>query len=155
MPIFLSEEEFQSCSHDLSLVVEKADAFIKEILNQLETVKAEADASSITAEQTCSLLEQKYVSLSSEFSSLQSRHSQLNSSLDERVSEVAQLQSQKHEIQLLSVITLCCFLLLTLLRRVTFFSFGPSAELADFLLSIFFLLNFAFRGKKDWKRRGD
>lgn len=107
MPLFLSEEEYERCSHDATLVTEKADAFIRELLNQLETVKAEADAASITAEQTCSLLEQKYVSLSSEFSRLQSQHSQLNNSLEERLSEVAKLQAQERQIQLQSVNTLC------------------------------------------------
>lgn len=102
MPLFLSSEEFQSCSDDAALVAEKADAFIQELMNQLETVKAEADASSITAEQTCSLLEQKYVSLSSEFSSLQSQHSQLNASLEERLTELTELRAQNHQINLLS-----------------------------------------------------
>ncbi|KAL3498454.1 hypothetical protein ACH5RR_041186 [Cinchona calisaya] len=103
MPLFLSPEEYQSCSHDASLVAEKADAFIRELMNQLETVKAEADAASITAEQTCSLLEQKYVSLSAEFSGLQTQHSQLNASLGDRLAEITQLQAQKHEIHLLSI----------------------------------------------------
>ena len=103
MPLFLSSEEFQSCSNDAALVAEKADAFIQELMNQLETVKAKADAASITAEQTCSLLEQKYVSLSSEFSSLQSQHSQLNASLEERLTEITELRAQNHQIHLLSV----------------------------------------------------
>ncbi|XP_071905571.1 nuclear-pore anchor isoform X2 [Coffea arabica] len=102
MPLFLSSEEFQSCSNDAALVAEKADAFIQELMNQLETVKAKADAASITAEQTCSLLEQKYVSLSSEFSSLQSQHSQLNASLEERLTEITELRAQNHQIHLLS-----------------------------------------------------
>lgn len=90
-------------SGDGRVVAEKADAFIKQVYDQLETVKAKADAASITAEQTCSLLEQKYVSLSSEFANLQSHHSQLNSSLDQRLSEIAQLQADKHQIHLQSV----------------------------------------------------
>ncbi|CAK9179681.1 unnamed protein product [Ilex paraguariensis] len=103
MPLFVTEEEFERCSHDASLVAERADAFIRELYSQLETVKAQADAASITAEQTCSLLEQKYVSLSSEFSNLQSQHSQLNSTLDQRLSELAQLQSDKHQLHLQSM----------------------------------------------------
>nr|GMD57863.1 nuclear-pore anchor isoform X1 [Ipomoea batatas] len=103
MPLFLTDEEFERCSHDPILVAEKADAFIRQLYNQLETVKAQADAASITAEQTCSLLEQKYVSLSSEFSALQSQQSQLNSSLDQRLSELAQLQADKHQLHLLSI----------------------------------------------------
>ncbi|KAI8565372.1 hypothetical protein RHMOL_Rhmol03G0253800 [Rhododendron molle] len=41
MPMFLSEEEYESCSHDASLVAEKADAFIRELYNQLEKYKAQ------------------------------------------------------------------------------------------------------------------
>ena len=103
MPIFLSEEEYERCSHDPSLVAEKADAFITQLYNQLETVKAQSDAAAITAEQTCSLLEQKYVSLSSEFAKLESQNSQFNSSLEQRLSDLAQVQSEKHQIHLKSV----------------------------------------------------
>ncbi|GFS36627.1 nuclear pore anchor [Actinidia rufa] len=52
MPLFLSAAEYEQCSHDASLVAEKADAFIGQLYNQLETVKAQADAAAITAEQT-------------------------------------------------------------------------------------------------------
>lgn len=97
MPLFLSDDEFARCSGDAALVAEKADEFIKKLFKELETVKAESDAASITAEQTCSLLEQKYLSLSSEFSELQSRCAQLQSSLDERLSELADVQAQKHQ----------------------------------------------------------
>ncbi|CAH1431370.1 unnamed protein product [Lactuca virosa] len=103
MPLFLSDEEYARCSHDPSLIAQKADAYIRELYNQLETEKAQYDASSITAEQTCSILEQKYVSLKSEFTTLQSQHSQLNSTLEERVSELAQLQADKHQIYLQSI----------------------------------------------------
>ncbi|CAA3028939.1 nuclear-pore anchor [Olea europaea subsp. europaea] len=103
MPLFLSENEFQQCSHDASLVAEKADSFIRGLYNQLDTVKAEADAASITAEQTCSLLEQKYISLTAEFTALQSQHSQLTSSVDERASELQQLQSEKKQLALQSI----------------------------------------------------
>ncbi|XAR59903.1 hypothetical protein NMG60_11015913 [Bertholletia excelsa] len=100
MPIFVSEEEYERCSHDASLVAEKADAYIKELQNQLETVKAKADAAAITAEQTCSLLEQKHVMLSSDFVKLESQNSQLNSALEQRSSELAQVQAEKHQINL-------------------------------------------------------
>ncbi|KAA8523384.1 hypothetical protein F0562_009807 [Nyssa sinensis] len=103
MPLFLSEEEYERCSHDVSLVAEKADAFVRELYGQLETVKAQADAAAITAEQTCSLLEQKYVSLSSEFAKLESQNSQLNSTLEQRLSELAQVQADKHQIHLKSI----------------------------------------------------
>ncbi|KAF7148959.1 hypothetical protein RHSIM_Rhsim03G0230300 [Rhododendron simsii] len=41
MPMFISEEEYESCSRDASLVAEKADAFIRELYNQLEKYKAQ------------------------------------------------------------------------------------------------------------------
>ncbi|KAL8134769.1 nuclear-pore anchor isoform X1 [Apium graveolens] len=103
MPIFLSDEEFSRCSHDGALVAEKADSYIRDLFNQLETVKAQADAASITAEQTCSMLEQKYVSLSGEFSALQSQQSQLQTSFDMRVAEIAQLQADKRQTYLQSI----------------------------------------------------
>ncbi|VFQ58763.1 unnamed protein product [Cuscuta campestris] len=103
MPLFLTDAEFEGCSHDPRLVAEKADIFIRELYNQLETVKAQADADSITAEQNCSLVEQKYVSICSEFSALQSQHSQLNSSLDQRLSELAKLQEDSQQLHLLSI----------------------------------------------------
>ncbi|XP_017246797.1 nuclear-pore anchor isoform X3 [Daucus carota subsp. sativus] len=103
MPIFLSDEEFSRCSHDGALVAEKADSYIRDLFNQLETVKAQADAASITAEQTCSMLEQKYVSLSGEFSALQSQNEQLNASLDQRLAEIAQLQAEKRQTYMQSI----------------------------------------------------
>jgi nucleoprotein TPR len=103
MPLFMTEEEYERCSTDVSVVADKADAFIKQLHNQLETVKAQSDAASITAEQTCSLLEQRFVSLSTEFANLQSQNSQLTWSLDNRLSELAQLQADKHQIQLQSI----------------------------------------------------
>lgn len=103
MPLFLSEEEYERCSHDASLVAKAADAFIRRLLNQLETVKAETDAASITAEQTCSLLEQRHVTLTSEVSGLQSQIAQLNASLDERGSELTEVRAQKHHIHVQSV----------------------------------------------------
>lgn len=100
MPLFLSDDEFSRCSHDAALVAEKADAFIRNLQRELDSFKAQLDASSITAEQTCSLLEQKYLSLSSDFSQLQSHSLHLQSSLDHRLSDLADLQSQKHHLHL-------------------------------------------------------
>ncbi|GFP92237.1 nuclear-pore anchor [Phtheirospermum japonicum] len=103
MPLFISEEELRQCSGDAGLVAEKADAFIRELFGQIETVKAEADAASITLEQNCSLIEQKYVSISAEYSSIQTQHSELSSSLEQRNSELAQLQSEKQQLLLQSI----------------------------------------------------
>ncbi|KAK4595107.1 hypothetical protein RGQ29_018748 [Quercus rubra] len=99
MPLFMTEEEFRRCvqANDAGSVAEKADAYIRELFKQVETVRAEADAGSITAEQTCSLLEQKYMSLSSEFAKLESQNAQLQSSLDRHLADLALLQSNKHQ----------------------------------------------------------
>lgn len=105
MPLFVSDEEFSQLRNDPVQVADKADAFIRNLYNELETVRAQADASSMTAEQTCSLLEQKYLSLSTDFSELQSRNAQLQSSLDERISELAQVRADKHQLHLQSVST--------------------------------------------------
>ncbi|XP_051134756.1 nuclear-pore anchor isoform X2 [Andrographis paniculata] len=98
MALFLSEEEFRGCAGNAKLVAEKADAFIRELYAQIETVKAEADAASITFEQTSSLIEQKYVSLSAEYSSLQSQFDELKSSSGKGASELEQLRSEKQQL---------------------------------------------------------
>ncbi|KAL2932133.1 Nuclear-pore anchor [Bienertia sinuspersici] len=102
MPIFIADDEFErlKIAGDASAVAEKADSYIRDLFANLETIKAEADAAAITAEQTCSLLEHKYLSLSSEFSALESRYSQLDSDLQQRVSELAQVQSDKHQLHI-------------------------------------------------------
>ncbi|XP_068655691.1 nuclear-pore anchor isoform X2 [Aristolochia californica] len=104
MPLFLSEEEFSRCSGDASLVAVKADLYIRDLILQLETAKAKSDASSITAEQTCTLLEQKYVSLSFDFSNLQSENLSLSSALEKRASELAEVQAEKHQTHLKAIV---------------------------------------------------
>nr|BAO49711.1 nuclear pore complex protein TPRa [Nicotiana benthamiana] len=103
MPLFMSDVEYERCSNDAVLVSEKADEFIRDLYNQLETVKAQADAASVTAEQSCSFLEQKYLSLNSEYSELQSQYSQLNSSFERRLSELSQVQAEKLQVHLQSI----------------------------------------------------
>ncbi|KAF8412623.1 hypothetical protein HHK36_000592 [Tetracentron sinense] len=103
MPLFLSDEEFRRCSHDASLVAEKADSFIKDLQRQFETLRAQSDAASITAEQTCALLEQKYISLSSDFANLESLNAQTNSALDKSLSDLAEVQAQKHQLHLKAI----------------------------------------------------
>lgn len=103
MPLFVSDEEFRRWSHDAALLAEKADDFIRGLYNQIETVKAEADAASITLEQTCALNEQKYVSLSAEYSSLQLQNSEINALLEQRDAEIAELKVEKQKLLLQSV----------------------------------------------------
>ncbi|XP_024018829.1 nuclear-pore anchor isoform X2 [Morus notabilis] len=100
MPVFLSDEEFAGLRHDGAAVAERADAFIRDLQRELETLRAHSDAAAITAEQTCSLLENKFLSLSSDFSLLQSENAQLQSSLDHSASDLAEVQSQKHQLHL-------------------------------------------------------
>ncbi|QCD96134.1 nucleoprotein TPR [Vigna unguiculata] len=103
MPLFLSDEEYSRCSGDGAAVAAKADAFIRGLLHELDTVRAKADAADINAEQNCSLIEQKYLSLTAEFSKLEAQVADLQSSLDQRLRELAEAQLQNHQIQLQSV----------------------------------------------------
>lgn len=106
MPLFVSDEEMSRLSNDAVALAAKADAYIRDLQSELDTVKARADAASITAEQTCSLLEQKFISLTEDYSKLESGHAQLKISLDERVKELAQFHAEKHQLHLQSVIVL-------------------------------------------------
>lgn len=103
MHIFITDDDLARHSNDASYVAAKADEFIRGLQSELENVRAAADAASITAEQTCSLLEQKFLALSTEFSKLESQNAQLQSSLDDRLSELAQAQAQKHQLHLQSI----------------------------------------------------
>ncbi|WZZ67059.1 hypothetical protein YC2023_078429 [Brassica napus] len=104
MPLFMPDDELARLSNDAaSVVAERADEYIRKLYAELDSVRAKADAASITAEQTCSLLEQKYLSLSQDFASLESQHAKLQSDLDDRLSELAQSQAQKHQLHLQSI----------------------------------------------------
>ncbi|XP_022717640.1 nuclear-pore anchor [Durio zibethinus] len=103
MPFFISEEELSRLSNDAVTVAEKADAYIRDMYGELEMAKAKADAAAITAEQTCSLLEQKFLSISGQLSDLQSQNAHLQSSLDERIADLAQAQAQKHQLNLQTI----------------------------------------------------
>ncbi|CAL0326353.1 unnamed protein product [Lupinus luteus] len=100
MPLFISDEEFSRCSGDTATVAAKADAFIRGLLHDLDTVRARADAADINAEQNCSLIEQKYLSLAAEFAKFESQVSELQSSLDLQQRELAETQSQNHQARL-------------------------------------------------------
>ncbi|XP_039055568.1 nuclear-pore anchor-like isoform X2 [Hibiscus syriacus] len=103
MPLFISLDELSLLSDDGAAVAERADAFIRELNRELETAKAKADAAVITAEQNCSLLEQKFLSISGELSDLQSQNAQLQSSRDVKLAELAQVQAEKHQLHLQSI----------------------------------------------------
>ncbi|KAJ0256647.1 Nuclear-pore anchor [Hirschfeldia incana] len=104
MPLFMPDDELARLSNDAaSAVAERADEYIRKLYAELDSVRAKADAASITAEQTCSLLEQKYLSLSQDFASLESQNAKLQSDLDDRLAELAQSQAQKHQLHLQSI----------------------------------------------------
>ncbi|KAL8166555.1 hypothetical protein V2J09_008054 [Rumex salicifolius] len=103
MPLFLSDGELEALRHDGVAVAAKADSYIRELYAQFETVKAQADAASITAEQTCSQLEHNYLSLSSDYSNLESRFSELESKLQASLSELAQVQAEKHQLHIKAI----------------------------------------------------
>ncbi|KAK2421940.1 nuclear-pore anchor [Trifolium repens] len=100
MPLFISDEELSRLSGDTTAVAAKADTYIRGILNELDTVRAKADASDINAEQNCSLVEQKYLSLSSEFSKLESHAASLQSSLDQHLRDLSDAQAKNHQFHL-------------------------------------------------------
>ncbi|CAJ2659083.1 unnamed protein product [Trifolium pratense] len=100
MPLFISDEELSRLSGDTTAVAAKADAYIRGLLNELDTVRAKADASDINAEQNCSLVEQKYLSLSSEFSKLESHAASLQSSLDQHLRDLSDSQAKNHQFHL-------------------------------------------------------
>lgn len=103
MPLFLSEEEFELYRHEPAVVAEKADQFIRDLHRQLETVRAEADAASIAAEHTCSVLEQRYAALSADCTKLQAENARLSSSFEQRLSELAEARAEKHNLHLKAV----------------------------------------------------
>ncbi|XP_078447741.1 nuclear pore anchor [Wolffia australiana] len=103
MPIFISEEEFESCRHEPLMVAEKADQFIRDLHRQLETVRAEADAASIAAEHTCSVLEQRYAALSADCSKLQAENARLSASSERRIAELAEARAEKHNLHLKAI----------------------------------------------------
>ncbi|XP_073117973.1 nuclear-pore anchor [Elaeis guineensis] len=103
MPLFLSEEEFLLLSHDAAAVAERADAVIRDLRLQVDTAKAEKDAAAIAAEQTCALLEQRYESLSDDLARLRSENAQLAASVEQRLSEIAEIQAEKHQLHLKAI----------------------------------------------------
>ncbi|KAJ6817739.1 nuclear-pore anchor [Iris pallida] len=103
MPIFLSDEELHALAGDASAVAARADAFIRDLRRQLDTVRAESDAASIAAEQSCTILEQKYSYLSADVSRLQSENVLLSAAAEARLAEVADVQSQKHQLHLQTI----------------------------------------------------
>jgi nucleoprotein TPR len=96
MPLFMSDEELRLLGGDTAAVAERADAAIRELRRQVDTVRAEADASAIAAEQTCALLEQRYASLSAEVA-------ELTAASERRSAELASSQAEIHQLRIQAV----------------------------------------------------
>ncbi|KAL9236694.1 hypothetical protein vseg_011330 [Gypsophila vaccaria] len=102
MPEFISDDDFATVlsTGDVTATAERADAFIKRLYAEIETAKARADAAAITAEQNSSIIEHKYLSLTSEFSDLVSKNSEVDARVQQLCSELAHSQSDKHQLHL-------------------------------------------------------
>ncbi|GJP70929.1 hypothetical protein CLOP_g1822, partial [Closterium sp. NIES-67] len=100
MPLFLSEEELQAFQGDVRAVARKAEEQLASLLRQLETHKAQADAAEINAEQTCSLIEQKYLAVTDENAQLERDKGFLTADLDQKAAELAEIKAQVHRLQL-------------------------------------------------------
>ncbi|BBN02351.1 nucleoprotein TPR [Marchantia polymorpha subsp. ruderalis] len=94
MAAFLSDDELQRRGGD------EVVAYVYELRQQLETHKARADAAVINAEQTCALIEQKFLSLTAQFAQLENEKQQSAATLERRSGELAQAQSQAHKLEL-------------------------------------------------------
>ncbi|MQL71916.1 hypothetical protein Taro_004258, partial [Colocasia esculenta] len=103
MPLFISDEEFELCHHDSAQVAERADQFIRDLHRQLETVRAGADAASIAAEHTCSLIEQRYAAVSADHAKLHTENASLAASVEQRLSELAEARAEKHNLHLKAI----------------------------------------------------
>lgn len=103
MPLFMSDAEFQREKDNVNAVVVHADVFIRDLQQQLETHRARADAVAINAEQTCALIEQKFLALSSQFSQLENEKEQTVATLGRRSTELAQAQAQIHKLEIEAV----------------------------------------------------
>jgi len=110
MPLFMTDSEFEKEHVNVDAIVSKADAFIKGLQEQVETHKARADATAINAEQTCALIERKFLILSGQFSQLENEKEQSFVTLERRSTELAQAQGQIHKLEIEAV---CLFRLFT------------------------------------------
>ncbi|CAN6239472.1 unnamed protein product [Urochloa humidicola] len=103
MPLFISDEELRLLGGDTAAVAERADAAIRELRRQVDTVRAEADAAAIAAEQTCALLEQRYASLSVEFDRSQAEAAELSAAAERRAAELASSQAEIHQLRIQAI----------------------------------------------------
>ncbi|CAK9875904.1 unnamed protein product [Sphagnum jensenii] len=100
MPLFMSDVELEREGGDVSVVVSRAEVYIRELQQQVETHKARADAAAINAEQTCALIEQKFLALTAQFSLLENEKEQTVATMERRSTELAQVQAQMHKLEI-------------------------------------------------------
>uniref|UniRef100_A0ACD5Z3M5 Uncharacterized protein n=1 Tax=Avena sativa TaxID=4498 RepID=A0ACD5Z3M5_AVESA len=103
MPLFMSDEELRLLGGDVAAVAERADAAIRELRNQVDTVRAEADAAAIAAEQTCALLEQRFTTLSAEVDRYQAEASELTAASERRAADLASSQAEIHQLRIQAI----------------------------------------------------
>lgn len=102
----MSEEELRLLGGDVAAVAERADAAIRELRQQVDTVRAEADAAAIAAEQTCALLEQRYDTLSAEADRFRAELAELAAASERRAADLTSSQSEIHQLRIQAVRTL-------------------------------------------------
>ncbi|KAM0835139.1 hypothetical protein ACQ4PT_063130 [Festuca glaucescens] len=103
MPLFMSDEELRLLGGDVAAVAERADAAIRELRNQVDTVRAEADAAAIAAEQTCALLEQRFTSLSAEVERYQAEAAERAAASERRDADLASSQAEIHQLRIQAI----------------------------------------------------
>jgi nucleoprotein TPR len=106
MPLFMSDEELRLLGGDVAAVAERADAAIRELRNQVDTVRAEADAAAIAAEQTCALLEQRFTALSAEVERYQAEAAERAAASERRDADLASSHAEIHQLRIQLVRTL-------------------------------------------------
>ncbi|CAM6117186.1 unnamed protein product [Calypogeia fissa] len=94
MAAFLTDEELRLRAGD------EVVAYVHELRLQVETHKARADAAVINAEQACSLIEQKFLSLTEQFGQLEHEKQQSMATLERRAGELAQEKGKSHKLEL-------------------------------------------------------
>ncbi|PNT69655.1 hypothetical protein BRADI_3g59627v3 [Brachypodium distachyon] len=103
MPLFMSDEELRLLGGDVAAVAERADAAIREYRNQVDTVRAEADAAAIAAEQTCALLEQRFATLSADADRYQAEATELAAASERRAADLASSQAEIHQLRIQAI----------------------------------------------------
>eukprot|EP00250_Pteridium_aquilinum_P020517 c24845_g1_i1 orf=374-6757(+) len=103
MPLFISDVELQALGDNVAVIAERADVHIRDLLQQLEAHKARVDAAAIMAEQRGAVVEQKFLTMSSQFKHMESEKAQLEQTLGRRSVELAEVQAQVHKLELKSM----------------------------------------------------